>query len=34
VHDPSLESGSHMERLFEEVRNVECRVPMEKGIDD
>jgi ribosome-binding factor A len=25
VHDPSLESGSHMERVFEEIRKTEGR---------
>ncbi len=26
VHDPSLESGSHMDRVFEEIRKAEGRV--------
>ena len=34
VHDPSLESGSQMERLFEEVRAMECGIQNEEVGDD
>ena len=34
VHDTSLESGSHMDRLFEEIHNADCGLRKEEVGDD
>jgi len=34
MHDPSLESGSHMNRLFEEIQQAEREIHKEESGDD